>query len=29
MRVLRDSNKPLSYGNLTVCRKPESAYNRQ
>ena len=28
MRVLSDSNKPLSYGNLTVCRKPESAYNR-
>ena len=27
MRVLRDSNKPLSYGNLTPRRKPESAYN--
>jgi len=25
--VLSDSNKPLSYGNLTVHRKPKSAYN--
>ena len=27
IRVLSDSNKPLSYGNLTVHRKPKSAYN--
>ena len=28
IRVLSDSNKPLSYGRLTGCRKPEVAYNR-
>ena len=27
IRVLSDSNKPLSYGNLTHTRKPKSAYN--
>src|SRR5690349_15655181 len=28
IRVLSDSNKPLSYGSLTGCRKPEVPYNR-